>query len=262
MLKNFKEIYRYREMINTMIKKDLRGRYKGSFLGFLWTFLNPLLQLFVYALVFPHVLRVEEQNYTMFVFVAIIPWTFFSTAITAGTTSVLSQSGLIKKVYFPREILPFTTTTSSFINFLLSMIIVLLALIVSGIGISKYIILLPIVILVLYIFSLALSFIVSAITVYVRDLQYVVNIVLMLLIYLTPILYNMDMFPESLAWVLNLNPLTHIIMGYKDILYNAPIYGTVPNLTPLIWVSIASVILLVIGYLIFKKLEKKFAEEL
>ena len=119
----FKEIYNYRELLKTNIKKEIRGKYKGSWLGVLWTFLNPLLMLAVYAFVFPYILRVNVDNYTIFMIVALIPWNFFTTAIQSGTGSVVANGNILKKVYFPREIIPISITTSQSVNFLITCII-------------------------------------------------------------------------------------------------------------------------------------------
>lgn len=258
MLKNIKNIYQYREMLKSNVKKDLRGKYKGSFLGFLWTFINPLLQLLVYSLVFSQVLRVDVENYPMFLFTALIPWTFFTTAIQCATVEVVNNGAIIKKVYFPREILTISTVTSAFINFLLSMIIVVIALIVSGIGVSEHILLFPLIAIINYILVLGISFILSSVTVYLRDLQYIVNVIIMLMFYITPILFTLDSFPQEYQKILMLNPMATIILAYKDVLY----YHGMPPFRSLAIVGIASSVILIIGYKIFKKLEKKFAEEL
>ena len=97
----FKELYQYRELLKTNVKKEIRGKYKGSWLGVLWTFLNPLLQLLVYSFVFPYILRVNVEHYTIFMMVALVPWTFFTTAVQNGTASIINEAGIVKKVYFP-----------------------------------------------------------------------------------------------------------------------------------------------------------------
>jgi len=114
-----KELYNYRQMIYSLVKKDLRGRYKGSALGFLWTFVNPLLQLMVYTVVFSVILRTNIDKYYLHLFVALIPWIFFSSAIIGGSSSIIAQKDLIKKIYFPREVIPIAYVTSCFVNMLL-----------------------------------------------------------------------------------------------------------------------------------------------
>ena len=256
-MKLFKELYLYRELLKTNIKKEIRGKYKGSFLGVLWSFVNPLLMVLVYAIVFPYILRVQEENYLIFLIVATIPWTFFTSCISQGTTTIIGNGGLIKKVYFPRAILPISVVTSGLVNFLISCLIIFLFLIFSGVGFSIYIFLLPLIIIVEYILILSFVFILSAINVYIRDVEYIMNFVIMMLFYATPILYSFTLIPERLRMIFNLNPMAHIINAYRDILY----YQQLPNMINILIVGLVSIVLLFIGYKIFVKLEKGFAEE-
>ena len=118
MIKDLKELYAYRQMIFSLVKKDLRGRYKGSVLGFMWTFINPLLQMGVYTLVFSIILRNDIDKYYLFLFVALVPWIFFSASLTGGADSVLASKDMLKKIYFPREVLPISYVTGAFVNML------------------------------------------------------------------------------------------------------------------------------------------------
>lgn len=171
----FKELYNYRELLRTNVKKEIRGKYKGSFLGVLWSFVNPLLMTLVYAIVFPFLLRSTTPHYVTYLVIGILPWTWFTTIIAQGTTTFLSNAGIIKKVYFPREILPISVVTSGLINYLISLLIIAIFLICSGIGFSGYILYLPLIIIVQYVFSLACVFLTSSINVYVRDAEYIIN---------------------------------------------------------------------------------------
>ena len=114
----FKELYNYREMIASLVRKDLRGRYKGSVLGFLWTFINPLFQLIIYTIVFSYILKSDIENYYLFLFVALIPWIFLQTALVGGASTIISQKELVTKIYFPREVIPISYVTSCFFNML------------------------------------------------------------------------------------------------------------------------------------------------
>lgn len=254
----FKNLYNYREFLKTSIKKEFRGKYKKSFLGVLWSFLNPLFQLVIYALVFPFILKNNVENYTVFLIVALFPWNFFNLSIIQSAACIVANGGIIKKVYFPREILPIATSTSNLINFLISSILVFIALFISGIGLTKAVIVLPLIILTQYILQLGLSFILSAITVYVRDVEYLINVLMMLAFYLSPIVYSADMIPSKYLPLFKLNPMFHIIKYYRDILY----YGKIPEMGSVLLLLLVCIIILVVGYLIFRKLEKRFAEEL
>lgn len=256
-MKVFKELYQYRELLKTNVQKEIRGKYKGSFLGVLWSFLNPLLMVLVYALVFPYIMRTNVDNYLVYLITGVIPWNFFTTCITTGCNCVWINGGIIKKVYFPREILPISVVAAGLINFLISCVIILLFVLFGGIGFSIELLWLPLIAIIQSALSLGLLFILSAINVYVRDIEYLVGFLLNLLFYATPILYTADMFPESIRWVLYLNPMTTIIESYRNIFY----YQQSPALIPLMIVFMVSFIILIIGYLIFKKLERGFAEE-
>ena len=256
-MKVFKELYQYRELLKTNVQKEIRGKYKGSFLGVLWSFLNPLLMVLVYALVFPYIMRTNVDNYLVYLITGVIPWNFFTTCITTGCNCVWINGGIIKKVYFPREILPISVVAAGLINFLISCVIILLFVLFGGIGFSIQLLWLPLIAIIQSALSLGLLFILSAINVYVRDIEYLVGFLLNLLFYATPILYTADMFPESIRWVLYLNPMTTIIESYRNIFY----YQQSPALTSLMIVFAVSFMILIIGYLIFKKLERGCAEE-
>lgn len=254
----FKKIYNYRELLKNNVKKEIRGRYKQSALGVMWTFLNPLLQLAVYAFIFPLILKTTQPYYVIFVCVGLIPWTFFTATISQSTWTIIGNGNIVKKVYFPREILPISVVTSNMVNFLISTIIIIAFCLVYGLGLTKYIIFYPLILIIQYVFQLALSFVLSAITVYFRDLEHFVQIVLMLLFYATPIVYSGDSIPEAFKFIITINPMAHIIEGYRDIFYNQ----TAPDFIALGIVFAISVALCVGGYFIFKKLQKGFAEQL
>lgn len=253
-----KELYNYREMLSNLVKKDLRTRYKGSVLGFLWTFLNPLFQLIVYTIVFSVILKSDIPNYYIHLFVALVPWLFFSTALTSSSASIISNKDLIKKIYFPRLIIPMSVVNGAFMNMLFSMIVVFIALIFSGIGISKYILILPVIMVLEYLLALGLAFIVSALNVYFRDLEHILGIITMIWMYVTPILYSIDIVPKGLLPLFNLNPMTPIIAAFRSILY----YKTMPDLSHMGMILAWSIGFIVIGYLVFQKLQRNFAEEL
>ena len=253
----FKSLYQYRELLKTNVQKEIRGKYKGSFLGVLWSFLNPLLMVLVYALVFSIILKQDIPNYIIFLIVGVIPWNFFTTVISQGTNCIWINGGIIKKVFFPREILPVSVVLAGLINFLISCIIILIFVFFSGIGFSWHLIWLPLIAVLQTLFSLGLLFALSAIDVYVRDVEYIISFLLNLLFYATPIIYTAELFPESVRWILYLNPMTHFINAYRNIFY----YQTSPSLMSLIYISIFVILFLIFGYLIFKKLERGFAEE-
>ena len=260
MIKLFNDLYCYRELLKSNVKKEIRGKYKGSFLGVLWSFVNPLLMTLVYAIIFPLLMRGSSyDHYTVFLIVGILPWTWFTVSLGQGASIILVNAGIVKKVYFPREILPISVVTSAMINFIISCLVIVLFLIFSGIGFSWYILFLPLIVIVQFLFTLGIVFIVSALDVYIRDLEYIVNFIIQMLFYATPILYSPSMFDNTKFEILmNINPMAVIISSYKDIFY----WQNMPHLKGLLYVAVLSIILCYIGLLIFKKLSKGFAEEI
>ena len=258
MISSFKELYKYRELLKSNVKKEIRGKYKASFLGVLWSFINPLLMTLVYAIVFPFLLRNGQPHYTTFIVIAILPWVWCTTVIAQGTPVVLNNGGIVKKVFFPREILPISVVTSGLVNYLISCTIIAIFLICSGIGFNINILFLPLIMVIQYIVLLGIILITSSIDVYVRDVEYIVNFIMQMVFYATPILYPMEMFPGWVQKLLRLNPMATIIESYRNIFY----YQTAPNLKYLAFVGIGGLIVVIIGFRIFNKLQKGFAEEL
>lgn len=252
----FKELFTYRELLKTSVSKEIRGKYKGSFLGVLWSFVNPLLQTIIYSIVFSILLKNDMEHYTTFIVIGVLSWTWFTTSISGGTNCIIVNGGIIKKVYFPREILPISIVTSGMINYLISCLIILIFLAVTGIGYSLNMLYLPLIMIVQYVLQLGILFMTSSVNAYIRDAEYIVNFFVNMLFYATPILYASSMFGRF-ANILKLNPMTTIIDSYRNIFY----YQTSPNFTSLAIVFIVSLLVLVLGYAIFKKLEKGFAEE-
>ena len=257
-MKVFKSLYQYRELLKTSIKKDIGGKYKKSFFGILWSFINPLLQITVYAIIFPIIMRNNIENYTVFMVCGLIPWTYFANVINRSSFVMIENGNIIKKVYFPREILPISVVTSETVTFVISSIIILLFVIGSGMGLSIYVLFFPLLLLAQYIIQIGLALIVSSATVYFRDLQHFIGVLLQLLFYATPIVYSLQTIPEQFRWILNLNPMTYVIEGYRNIFY----YQQVPDIGQIFGVIGIGIVVTIIGYMIFNKLQKRFAEEL
>lgn len=259
MLERIKEIYAYREMICSLVKRDLKGRYKGSVLGFLWTFLNPLLQLAVYTMVFSTIMRAGIKDYYLFLFVALIPWIFFSTSLTGGASCILVQQDMVKKIYFPREVLPVSYVTSQFVNMLLSFIVIFLVLIFAGYPLRfEAVFCLPMIMIVEYVLALGFTMVMSAVTVYIRDLEYILGILTMAWQFLTPIMYSAEQVPAHVRWIFSVNPMTYVITAYRDILY----YGKMPRLETLLSAVLIGSGMLIVGWYVFQRLQRRFVEEL
>lgn len=255
----FNEIYQYRELLKTNVKKEIRGKYKASVLGVLWSFITPLLQVVVYAIVFPYMMRDTGEDYIIYLVTGIIPWTYFQTVLMGCLTSIKSNAGIIKKVYFPREILPLSTALSGLINFFISCIIILVFCLFWNVGFSWHLIYVIPLAIIEGVFALGIGMALGAMNAYVQDLEYIVNSLLMLAFYGSPIIYQLSMFSSGsvLYTLIELNPMTKIIMGYRD----AFLYHTSPAFSDLGILLLISLLVLMIGYYIFKKLEKGFAEQ-
>lgn len=257
-MKIIKDIYNYRELLKTNIKKDVGGKYKNSFLGVLWSFINPLLQITVYALVFQVILKSNIENYAVYLCCALIPWQYFSNIVLRGAAVIIDNGNIIKKVYFPREILPISLVSSEGVNFLISTTIILGFVIASGIGLSFNIFWYFLIFAIQYIISLGVAFIVSSLSVYFRDLIHLLGVFMQLLFYATPIVYASSDVPSGFRWIIKLNPMSYLIEAYRSIFYNKE----VPSFQGLAIALVMGILLCLIGYFIFMKLEKRFAEEL
>ena len=257
MINTVKEIWAYRTMIRSLVHKDLRGRYQASVLGFLWTFIVPLCQLLVYTVVFSVIMRSTVEKFYLYLFVALIPWNFFSSCLTGGSSCILQQQSLVNKIYFPREVVPVAYVTSSFVNMLYCEIVVIAVALFSGVHFSILgLLCLPIVMAIEYILALGITMIMSAVDVYFRDLEHILGIISMAWMFMTPIMYDLSIVPENLKPIFMLNPMTSIVTAYRDILYA----GSVPKLGTL-GVSLGmGIVFLIIGFLVFGKLKRRFSE--
>lgn len=247
-------------MIQSFIKKEVRGRYKGSILGFLWNFITPLMQIVVYIMVFTIVFRPNIDNYAIYLIVGMVPWIFFSESISSGSGSIINNSELVKKIYFPRTVLPISTVMSKFVNYIISTCISFAIILVMGFNLNwQPLLLLPFAMLLILIFSIGLSLLLSAIDTYLRDIEYIVNVVLMVLIWMTPIMYVREQFNSELFnFILSINPVTYFIEFFQDIIY----FGIVPDIISIITCTCFAFGALLIGLIIFYKLEPDFAEVL
>ncbi len=260
MIKRIKEIYAYRTMIYSLVKRDLKGRYKGSVLGFLWTFINPLFQLLIYTFVFSIVMRSGIEDYYMFLFVALIPWIFFATSLSGGSTCITSQKNMVQKIYFPREVLPISFVVSQFVNMLLSFIVIFAVMFIMGYKFNPLAILCLIPVMITeFILALGFTFILSAVTVYFQDMQFIMGILTMAWQFLSPVMYPLERVPERFQTLyMYINPMAPIITAYRDILY----YGKVPALITLLTALGMGVALFAIGWFTFDRMQRHFVEEM
>ncbi len=247
-------------MIRNLVKRDIRGRYKGSVLGFIWNFITPLIQVLVYIMVFTAIYHTSLQNYAVYLVSGMAIWIWFSESVSEGSGTFISNSELVKKIYFPRSVLPISTVISKMINFMIMLIIFSIIIVATGHGFNIISLLyLPIYIILSFTFILGLTLLLSSLNVYARDVQYIVGVMLMAWIWVTPIMYYRgDITDNLINSLLQLNPLTYLVEGYQTIFY----WKTVPGLSDIAICCAISFITLIIGILAFRHFENGFAEVL
>ncbi len=259
MLESLRESFVYRAMVRNLVKREVRGRYKGSVLGFVWNFVLPLMQILVYLMVFTIIFRQDLEDYYAYLIVGMVPWFMICDSMVGGAGSVVENSQLITKIYFPRAVIPISVVLSKFVNFVISIVIALIVIGVCGHGFSWAVLFLPGAMLILLVFCLGMALILSAANVYMRDVQYLVNVLVMVWIWLTPIMYVRDFVDNHLfQQLLSLNPLTYFIEIFQDALY----WMQIPSgWTLLTSISIALFTFLV-GVLVYDRYSPDFAEVL
>jgi lipopolysaccharide transport system permease protein len=263
LLENLRQLPRYRGLIQSLVARELKARYRGSVLGFFWSFFNPLLLLLVYTFVFKYVMvppQLEEiSNYSLFLFCGLLPWTWFSTSLVESSNVLISGGNLIKKVMFPAEILPIVTVLANLVHFLLGLPILIGFLIYfdAPLQISE-LIWFPVVLAVQLLLSVALALILSALTVHFRDIKDILANLMTFWFFATPIIYYWKKAPPQLKPLLDLNPFTHLAISYQEILYFEGGFG---HLKWLLALGVGSLLLFLFAYFLFDRLRDSFAEE-
>ncbi|MCL4478830.1 MAG: ABC transporter permease [Deltaproteobacteria bacterium] len=253
---HFKDLYRYRALISALVIRGLKARYRGSVLGFFWTFINPFLLMLVYVFVFKVLMKNGMKNYSVFLFAGLLPWTWFSTALTDGVNSIVSGSNLITKVLFPPQVLPTVSVLVNMMNYIFSLPLLFLFIFILRMNIGISIIAVIPVIIIQLILTEGLVLIIAAINVYFRDLQQIVSNFLLLGFFVTPIIYQLTQVPSRYLFILYTNPMTLLVRSYQWIFY----YDTSPNWLHLSYLLAASFIVLFTGVYIFEKLKEAFPE--
>ena len=255
---NMASLYRRRELISTLVAKELKARYRGSLLGMVWTFLNPLLLLLVYSLVFSVYMRVQMENYALFVFTGLLPWIWFTSSLSDGATAVVSSGSLITKSMFPAEVLPMVKILSNLMNYIFSLPLLFIFMAAYGVPLHLSILWLPVVMAAQLVMTLGMVYFLSALNVRFRDTQHVLGNLLTLWFFLTPVLYSIKNAPEDYRHLLFLNPMTVLAVSYQDIF----IYGKAPNITYLLALGLTGVVVTLIGFRQFEIGKDMFAEEI
>ena len=263
MLASLSKLFRYRGLIQTLVVRDLKARYRGSVLGFFWSFFNPLLLLLIYNFVFTQVLvgvhSKDMEPYALFMFCGILPWTWFSSSLIESSNTLISGGNLIKKVLFPAEVLPIVTVLANMVHFFLGLPILVAFLLYYQRPVDPVELLwFPVIVLVQLILTTGLALFLSAMTVHFRDLKDLLGNLVTLWFFATPIIYPMLEAPANMRWWLNLNPMTHIMISYQEVLFFPGPHGHWKWLMALL---VASIAVFLVGYFVFDRLRDSFAEE-
>ncbi len=267
--KHLRELLRYRELMLNLTLRELKARYKGSLLGFFWSLLNPLGMMLIFTFVFTVMMPNRQlPNFPIFFLCGYLPWQFFSAGVMASTGSIVGNSNLVKKAYFPRETLPTAAVLAALVNFLLAMVILFVAILATKTRLSPYIWLLPVVVAIQTCFVLGIALILSTLNVFYRDTMIIMEVVMQAWFFLTPVFYPIEILPRSyqllgvtidvhrLMYVFN--PMASLIASYRDLLY----WGYRTNLDFLLRTGLTVLIILLVGYLFFLRYRNRLGEEL
>jgi len=263
MLHNLARLARYRGLIQSLVARELKARYRGSVLGFFWSFINPLLLLLIYTFVFtvvlPGIHPKEIEPYALFMFCGILPWTWFSSSLLEASNVLIAGGNLIKKVLFPAEVLPIVTVLSNMVHFLLGLPILAAFLVYYRAPLQwSELVWFPVVVLVQLVLTTGLALVLSALTVHFRDIKDILANVVTFWFFATPIIYPMTLAPGIGRALLNLNPVTHLAISYQEILFYQGSFG---HWKWLLALGVVSVGVFLAGYFVFDRLRDSFAEE-
>lgn len=258
MLKDFRTLYGYRELLLMWTIRDIKVRYKQSMLGGAWAILQPLSLMVIFSLIFTYLVKVPTEGipYPIFSYTALLPWTFFTTSISFAVPSLVSNMNLVTKVYFPREILPISAIVGSFVDFLVASCVFVGMLVFYHVPLTPTLVLAPMLLIVQILLTAGVVLLAAAANVFYRDIRFVVPLAIQLWMYATPIIYPLALIPERFRPLYMLNPMAGLIEAYRSI----ALRGAWPNWPNLGIAVSVSVLLFVLGYRYFKQAELQFAD--
>jgi lipopolysaccharide transport system permease protein len=260
MLQQLATLVRFRLLIQSLVGRELKARYRGSVLGFFWSFINPLLQLLTYGLVFTKIIPAghtpEMEPFLLFFFCGLLPWTWFSMSLAESSGVLIAGGNLIKKVLFPAEVLPVVTVLTNLVQFLLGLPALFAFLIVYG-RLSWSALLLPLPLLVQLVLTVGLALLISALTVHFRDIQSILTHILQLWFFSSPVLYYYGSLTGWTRAILRLNPMSHLLVSYQQMLF----HGTFDHWKGLGLTALTSIVIFALGAFLFERLRDTLAEE-
>jgi len=262
-LSEIKDIFKWRELLWQMVGREVKARYKQSILGYFWVILNPLAQMLVMSFAFSLILRIptnsaEHIPYSIFLFTALLPWNLFANSLSSACTSLVNSSSLITKVYFPRTILVLSAIIAKIVDFLFANIILIIYMLAYHIPITWNILWVIPIFLIQQIFTVGLALFFAAANLLYRDIQYLLNLVLVLWMYATPVIYPADLVPQNFRILFQLNPMSVIINAYRQTILG----GGQPSYSSLLIALLLSLLILILGLSYFKSREKIFADNI
>lgn len=248
------QLKKYKPLMNELVIRDLKVKYRRSFLGYVWSLLNPLLMMTVMSYVFSYMFRFDIPNYPLYLICGQTLWNFFNESTNMAMHSVIANGSLIRKVYIPKFIFPMSRVLSSFVTMSFSLVAILIVMLVTGVKITPTILLFPIPLFFLLIFSMGVGLVLSALSVYFRDIMHLYGVLTMAWTYMTPIFYPVEALPAEVAAVISYNPMYHFVTFFREIV----LYGIVPPVSRWLWSALYSALAIVIGLYVFRKLQRNF----
>jgi len=279
LLPDVRELNKYRFLLRNLVVRDLKVRYKNSVLGVLWSLLNPLLMMVVFSLVFGVLSNNDIRQYSVFFLVGLMPWNFFSGSVLSGANAITGNAHLVKKVYFPRELLPVAALMSNLVNFFIALCVLVVFLYASGLGLTIHAAWVPLLIVTQLLFTLGLVLLLSSLHVFYRDIMMILDVVMLAWFFLTPVMYPLSRFGQEITvlgidflpaqvmrWV---NPMASIIDGYRTVLWGTMTSAGQVSAGPaamdpayLLRTFVTAVIVLFVGYVVFARRRHLFGETL
>jgi lipopolysaccharide transport system permease protein len=253
-----RQVWEKRSLIILLAFNDVKLRYRNSLLGFVWTFLEPLLMLTILFFVFTNIIKGNIENYPLYLLLGLVIWYMFSRATSMGSSSLLDKAGIISKVYFRHEIIVISSCLTAFIMMIFEFAAFGVFVAAFRFVPSLTILLLPLLLIDLFILSVGISFLLSVYTVYFRDVRFIWQILLQAGFFVTPIIFKLNMFPENVKNILQLNPLVTIL----DIAHNLVLYNSLPTLKASLYLIASTAVIFAIGYVVFRIKDKRLVEEL
>ncbi|AKB15129.1 MAG: ABC transporter permease [Methanosarcina thermophila] len=257
-LKHLSELYKYRELIWKLSWGEFKLRYKNSILGYFWSLLEPLLMLTVMYFVFSNLMKVQVEYYQLFLLMGIILWNFLSRSTNIGLFSIVGRPDMVKKIYFPRDIFVISSCITALLMSIFESFVFFIFMAFFRVPLSLNILYAPLILISLFTLALGVSLALSALNVYYRDVQFIWDVLMQAGFFATPILYSLDFLPETMQKIVLLNPMSRIIISAR----NTVIYSTPARFEDLLFMFASSILFLIIGYVVFSKLEPGFAEEI